>query len=277
MKGKTQFTRQEWKGFGIEDLRFSDFVESGDCYLQPVFNQKDGNLLFDALKIKNRERLEEAGGGAGQHEGARAQCHCTVSAELNQQCTEQQLDDGIDSIDQGETTSEPGPKCKVCKLFHEQCGCQKAKEKAPTADVEAQKQALLREQAREQALLRELYTALVAPVEEHLKGTEKVLIVPHKQLFEVPWAALIDAHGCFLIERHVLRVAPSLRVAHQAAVSVQCGAKRPGHMLLVGNPWPIRSGSSSLPCAQQEAQGVNDILKRANVDQMYQYLGNIKD
>ena len=59
MKGKTQFTRQEWKGFGIEDLRFSDFVESGDCYLQPVFNQKDGNLLFDALKIKNRERLEE--------------------------------------------------------------------------------------------------------------------------------------------------------------------------------------------------------------------------
>ncbi len=59
MKGKTQFTRQEWKGFGIEDLRFRDFVESGYCYLQPAFNQKDGNLLFDALKIKNRERLEE--------------------------------------------------------------------------------------------------------------------------------------------------------------------------------------------------------------------------
>jgi CHAT domain-containing protein len=105
----------------------------------------------------------------------------------------------------------------------------------------------------------------VAPVEEHLKGTEVVLIVPHKHLFEVPWVALIDAHGCFLIERHVLRVDPSLRVAHQAALSAQCGAKRPGHMLLVGNPWPIRSGFSLLPCAQQEAKGVHDILKRANV------------
>ena len=103
-------------------------------------------------------------------------------------------------------------------------------------------------------------------MEEHLKGTEKVLIIPHKQLFEVPWAALIDAHGCFLIERHVLRVAPSLRVAQQAAVSAAKGsARRPGHIVLVGNPLPIRSGFRSLPYAQQEAQGVHDILKTANV------------
>ena len=46
-------------------------------------------------------------------------------------------------------------------------------------------------------------TLVVTPVEEHLTGAEEVLIVPHKELFEVPWAALIDAHEHFLIERHV--------------------------------------------------------------------------
>ena len=97
--------------------------------------------------------------------------------------------------------------CEGCKLDFKQCVCKKAKKKEnPAAD-----------EACERALLRELYAALVAPVDEHLTGAEEVPIVPHKELLEVPWAALIDAHGHFLIERHVLRVAPSLRVAHQAA------------------------------------------------------------
>ena len=78
--------------------------------------------------------------------------------------------------------------------------------------------------ANERSLLKELYERLIFPVEEALKGVEEVLIVPHKELWEVPWAALIDARaqgaatpegGQFLIQRHVLRVAPSLRVAHR--------------------------------------------------------------
>ena len=70
-------------------------------------------------------------------------------------------------------------------------------------------------------------------MDEHLTGAEEVLIVPHKELFEVPWATLIDEHGHFLIERHVLRVAQSLRLAHQAAQ--RPGQHRPGHVVLVGN------------------------------------------
>jgi len=139
--------------------------------------------------------------------------------------------------------SQRGKVCRVC--LSRPCTC--------AAD-----------EARERALLRELYAALLAPVEEHLTGAEEVLIVPHKELFEVPWAALIDAHGHFLIEHHVLRVAPSLRVAQQAADSAAQGsARRPGHIVLVGNPLPTRL--QPLPCAQQEAQGVHDRLKRANV------------
>ena len=99
-------------------------------------------------------------------------------------------------------------------------------------------------------LLRELYAALLAPVEAALTGAEEVLIVPHKELFEVPWAALIDAQGRFLIEHCVLRVVPSLRVAQQAAVSMEEAAKRPGHVLIVGNPLPTPSLFSSLPFAE---------------------------
>jgi hypothetical protein len=132
----------------------------------------------------------------------------SVSAELNQERKDQQSDVGIK---QGQASSERGNKCKGCglkfNLKFNQCGCQETKEKATIAVDEV----------RERALLRELYAALVVPVEEHLTGAEEVLIVPH-QLFEVPWAALIDAHGHFLIEHHVLRVARSLRVAQQAAV-----------------------------------------------------------
>ena len=54
--------------------------------------------------------------------------------------------------------------------------------------------------------LRELYAALVVPLEEHLTGAEEMLIVPHKELFEVPWAALIDdtTYGNKLTSRTIL-------------------------------------------------------------------------
>ena len=71
------------------------------------------------------------------------------------------------------------------------------------------------EAAREAAMLRQLHQALIEPVEHVLEGAREVLIVPHKELFEVPWPALIDADGRYLIERHVLRV------ARQAAANVR--------------------------------------------------------
>ena len=100
--------------------------------------------------------------------------------------------DGTTAPPDSESAQRGKVTCKVCQS--RQCTC--------AAD-----------EARERALLRELHAALLAPVEAALDGAEEVLIVPHKELFEVPWAALIDAQGRFLIERCVLRVAPSLRVA----------------------------------------------------------------
>ena len=97
----------------------------------------------------------------------------------------------------------------------------------------------LSDTALEDARLRELYQRLIEPVEQHLEGAEELLIIPHKELFEVPWAALVDAHGRYLIERHVLRVAPSLRVAVEPADKMKSSATGSGHVVIVGNPLPI--------------------------------------
>jgi CHAT domain-containing protein len=109
-------------------------------------------------------------------------------------------------------------------------------------------------------LLKELYAALITPVEGALEGAlegvEELLIVPHKELSEVLWAALTDADGRYLIERHVIRTTPSLRVARQAADKMQTS----GHIVLVGNPLPIPKRFPSLNFADKEVESIYKIL-----------------
>ena len=93
----------------------------------------------------------------------------------------------------------------------------------------------------------------------------ELLIIPHQELSETPWAALMDGGGRYLIEHHVLRVAPSLRVARQAADSMAGDALPPGHVVVVGNPLPLPDGFQPLPFAQKEAEKVEDILNKAGV------------
>jgi CHAT domain-containing protein/tetratricopeptide (TPR) repeat protein len=120
------------------------------------------------------------------------------------------------------------------------------------------------EMAREVKLLQELHAALIAPVEGALDGAEELLILPHKELFEVPWAALIDSEERYLIERYIIRTAPSLRVARQAADKMQQdGTERHGHVVLVGNPLPTRL--SSLRFAEKEVEDIKGILNSARL------------
>jgi CHAT domain-containing protein len=119
---------------------------------------------------------------------------------------------------------------------------------------------------REGKLLQELYAALIAPVEGSLKGAEEVLIVPHQELYEVPWAALTDADGRYLIERHAIRTTPSLRVARQAADKMQACMQTCGHVVLVGNPLPIPQRFRSLKFADKEIDSIYKILNRAGLE-----------
>ncbi len=46
---------------------------------------------------------------------------------------------------------------------------------------------------RDQEVLGAFYQHLLAPVEAHLAGATEVLIIPHKELFEVPWPHSLTA------------------------------------------------------------------------------------
>ena len=64
-----------------------------------------------------------------------------------------------------------------------------------------------------QARLSYLWQKLITPLEARLPVGARLLILPHRGLFHVPFAALYDArHGQYLAQRHTLQWAPSATV-----------------------------------------------------------------
>ncbi len=108
------------------------------------------------------------------------------------------------------------------------------------------------------ASARNSYELLIQPIAELLPTdpNQRVIFIPQGALFLVPFAALQDAAGQFLIEKHTLSIAPSIQVlsltkARPAAVK---------SALIVGNPTPMPVGLSPLPAAEQEAKTIAQIL-----------------
>jgi CHAT domain-containing protein len=62
---------------------------------------------------------------------------------------------------------------------------------------------------------RELYDILLAPAEEALRGKSRICIVPDQELWRVPFQALLDRNGHYLVERAALFYAPSLAVLRE--------------------------------------------------------------
>eukprot|EP00961_Rhodomonas_salina_P159749 2151330-Rhodomonas_salina.1 len=108
----------------------------------------------------------------------------------------------------------------------------------------------------ENRILKMMYQLLMQPIEQFLRDCSEVLIVPHHSLFTVPWAALLDEQGLYLIQKFAVRIAPSLRVA-LAQAKAPCGTAR-ARSFIVGNPVPNRCGP--LPYAQREAEHVSAFL-----------------
>ena len=73
--------------------------------------------------------------------------------------------------------------------------------------------------------LRRLHQYLIAPIEEAglLPGKSRLVIVPHAELHYLPFAALVDGDGRFLVQRYELALAPS------ASVWLTLGERAPEH------------------------------------------------
>jgi CHAT domain-containing protein/tetratricopeptide (TPR) repeat protein len=115
---------------------------------------------------------------------------------------------------------------------------------------------------------RQLYDLLIAPIAASLPRASGSLltIVPHGPLSRLPFAALLDANGRYLIERYALHYVPAGAVLEQTAKkAAQLPASR-GRFLLVSQPNTTATGPDGqhlppLPEAAREARAIARLLQ----------------
>ena len=130
--------------------------------------------------------------------------------------------------------------------------------------------------------LQQLYQLLIQPIDDLLPKNPDahVIFIPHQSLFLVPFAALQDAQGKYLVEKHTLLTATSiqqLELSHQLLLKNQptnppnsLVVGIPRKSVILGNPSPMpkviyRDGTSeqldTLKGAEEEAKTIAKILK----------------
>ena len=115
--------------------------------------------------------------------------------------------------------------------------------------------------------LKKLHKILIKPIAKHLpkNPNEKVIFIPHKEIFLIPFPALKDIDNKYLIQKHTILTAPSIQsldfTRKQKRFTLKDNFKS---AVVVGNPiMPnIKNQNiklSSLPYAEEEA---NEIAKK---------------
>jgi len=122
----------------------------------------------------------------------------------------------------------------------------------PTADPQLQTKSL-----------KQLHQLLIQPIADLLPTdpNSHVIFIPHQDLFRVPFPALMDSDGKYLIEKHTILTAPSIQVLDLTYKQRQNGSRSGQGALVVGNPSPMPSGFQPLKGAEKEALDVAQLLK----------------
>ncbi|MGB3516153.1 MAG: CHAT domain-containing tetratricopeptide repeat protein, partial [Elainellaceae cyanobacterium] len=127
--------------------------------------------------------------------------------------------------------------------------------------------------------LQDLHQILIDPIADLLPDDPEanVAFIPQGNLFLVPFAALQDENGTYLIENHTILTAPSIQVfglANNAANEPGSASLLDTNPLVVGNPVmptvsaPTASGEfadiqlSDLPGAEREAVAIGNFFQR---------------
>ncbi|WP_264324482.1 CHAT domain-containing tetratricopeptide repeat protein, partial [Romeriopsis navalis] len=112
---------------------------------------------------------------------------------------------------------------------------------------------------------RVLHKILIEPIAAQLPSNpnQSVVFMPQGVLFYVPFAALEDAAGKVLLEKHTIAVAPSIQALGLTA-QLKRQLPQSGATLIVGNPTMPQFEDlqlSQLPGSEQEAKAVGQLLK----------------
>ena len=111
--------------------------------------------------------------------------------------------------------------------------------------------------------LQSLHQLLIEPIADLLPSDqyEKVIFIPQGDLFSIPFTALQDSQGKYLIEKHTISLAPSLMLLSKATdLYLEESRAQSKGVLVVGNPTMSRQLSlSPLPAAETEANSIAQI------------------
>jgi CHAT domain-containing protein len=118
--------------------------------------------------------------------------------------------------------------------------------------------------------LQQMYQVLIKPIADLLPANpnDKVIFIPHKSLFLVPFVALQDEQGKYLIEKHTILTAPSIQLLQLTHLQRQKIKQSPlSNITVVGNPIMPQYGLPGnrhqlppLPGSEKEATNIAQIL-----------------
>jgi CHAT domain-containing protein len=107
--------------------------------------------------------------------------------------------------------------------------------------------------------LTDLYEILIKPVEKELAGKKHLVVVPHGMLHYLPFQALRNQEGKYLIESYTVSYLPSASVLKYAREK-----NRGNHVDLLAVANPV-TDLSPLPAAEVEAREVSALFDRKQV------------
>ena len=110
---------------------------------------------------------------------------------------------------------------------------------------------------------RELHDLLIQPIAEQLQAAKTIVFVPDTSIAAIPFAALVDAHGEYLLEHHTPLISPSA-AAFGAALERRSKMYMPRELLIVANAEP-EAGSAQLAFISREADRVARAYRKSKV------------
>lgn len=120
--------------------------------------------------------------------------------------------------------------------------------------------------------LKQLHQFLIQPIADLLptQPESRVIFIPQRELFLVPFPALIDGNGSYLIENHTILTAPAIQVLDLTNQTRQKVQQNPSqNALVIGNPQmpsvSLKIGEppeqlSQLPGSEAEAKAIGTLL-----------------
>lgn len=122
---------------------------------------------------------------------------------------------------------------------------------------------------RGKGCLRQMYQLSIEPIADLLPKNpqSRIIFIPHQSLFLVPFAALRDANGRYLIEQYTFLTAPSIQVLQLTREqSKKNQQSKPSGVVVVGNPIMPTLGNppkqlEKLPGSEQEAIAIAQLLQ----------------